>query len=104
MAHSGAPKEKTAPEGSDKEDYDALAELHLPMRLLGPAHPSHFAGRHRQKSAGHTGLPYQGDTDSPELPKGQTRLSVSRKSYKETPCECWSDTLRYTTHTMCKTS
>jgi len=27
-----------------------------------------------------------------------TRPSASRELYKETPCECWSDTLRYMTH------
>jgi len=37
---------------------------------LGPAHPSHSAGRHKQKFAGHTWLPYQGDIDFPELPDG----------------------------------
>jgi len=65
-AHSGAAKEKSAPEGSDTEDYGNLAELHLPMLLLRPAHPSHSAGRHKQKFA----LPYQGDIDFPELPEG----------------------------------
>jgi len=73
-AHSGDPKEKTAPEGIETEDYGNVEELHLPMLLLGPTHPNHSAGRHRQKFAGHTRLPYQGDIDFPELPDGNAEL------------------------------
>ena len=73
-AHSGDPKEKTAPEGIETEDSGDVAERHHPMLLLGPAHPSHSAGRHRQQSVGHTRLPYQVDIDSQEQPDGNAEL------------------------------
>jgi len=39
--HCGIPKEAAVSRGIETEDPDKMAQLHLPMHLLGPAYPRH---------------------------------------------------------------